>query len=281
MKRKKDTLPQSEKGWLDTGKFTISTTSILGNRIRYAVTNSVDTNLLVTMVGGIPRDPGRRNKLPLINKLYGLMATKLVDHGVNSVLYNQPATGGSSGNWDFETITTRSCTLANLIKHVGNSAGCFKHTLVGASAGAYMAVKATDLLSDNKNKIDKLVLISPAAYPFEIEGEPYGERFTKIISAPWGVENSPIFNRLEQFVLGGGSLLISFFEADDPPIPRHIQHYYCEFARKLIARNNNVQLITIPGVAHNFRRINTSEKGNIVDNDSIRSTTKEFIRFIL
>ncbi len=59
------------------------------------------------MVEGIPRDLDRRNKLPLINKLYDLMATKLVDHDVNSVLYNQPATGGSSGDCDSKTITTR------------------------------------------------------------------------------------------------------------------------------------------------------------------------------
>jgi hypothetical protein len=280
-KPKKDILPQSEREWLETGKFTISTVSILGNRIRYTVTNSVDTDLLVTMVGGIPRDPNRRSRLPLINKLYGLMATKLVDHSVNSVLYNQPATGGSSGDWDSETITSRSKTLVSLIEHTGNSTGCSKHTLIGASAGAYMAVKATDLLKGTKNKIDKLLLISPAAYPLEIENEPYGENFSKIVRAPWDVANSPMFSRLERFVLEGGSLLISFFEADDPPIPRYIQHYYCEFARKLISRNHDVQLITIPGVAHNFRRINTSEKGNVVDNDSIRSTAEEFVRFIL
>ncbi len=158
---------------------------------------------------------------------------------------------------------------------------CSRHTLIGASAGAYMALKATDLLTGTKNEIDKLVLISPAAYPFEIESEPYGERFTKIISAPWDVADSPIFSRLERFVSKGGSLLISFFEADDPPIPRYIQHYYYEFAQKLIAQNHNVQIITIPGVAHNFRRIDTSEKGNVVDNDSVRSTTEEFIKFIL
>ncbi len=40
MKYKKDALPQSEKRWIDTGKFTISTTSILGNQTRYAITNS-------------------------------------------------------------------------------------------------------------------------------------------------------------------------------------------------------------------------------------------------
>ena len=281
MKRKEQILYQSEKEWLGTGKFTVATTTILGNQIRYAITNSTDTNTLVTMVGGIPRDPDRRKKLPLINKLYGLMAVKQVSHGVNSVLYNQPATGGSSGEWNSETISTRSETLVELIKQTGSLTKCSKHAIVGASAGAYMAVKATDLLTGDNNKIEKLILISPAAYPHEIEDVPYGKEFTRIISKPWDIANSPIFKRLEQFVCDGGSLIISFFEADDPPIPRYIQHHYCEFARKLIAQNKNVQLITIPNVAHNFRRINTPEKGNVVDNDSIRMTAEKFLKFIL
>jgi pimeloyl-ACP methyl ester carboxylesterase len=153
--------------------------------------------------------------------------------------------------------------------------------LVGASAGAYMAVKATDLLKESKNRVDKLVLISPAAYPAEIENIPYGNKFTETIRTPWDVADSPIFSRLEKFVDGGGPLLISFFEADDPPIPRYIQHYYFEFARELMARDKKVELVTIPNVAHNFRRINTSEKGNVVDNDSVRSTAQTFMDFIV
>lgn len=281
MQHTKEPLPQSETEWLDTGKFTINITSILGNQIRYAITHSANPHSLVTMVGGIPRDPDRRSKLPLINKLYGLIATELVDYDVNSVLYNQPATGGSSGDWDSETITTRSQTLVNLIKHTGSLKRCPQHTLIGSSAGAYIAVKAIDLLEEDKNEIGKLLLISPAAYPFAVENEPYGGSFTKIIRTPWDVADSPIFSRLERFVSSGGSLLISFFEFDDPPIPRHIQHYYCEFARRLIAQNHNVHIITIPGVAHNFRKTTISGKGTIVDNDSVRSTSKKIIDFLL
>ncbi len=281
MKHRKEILYQSEKEWLGTGKFTIITTTILGNQIRYAITNSAVTNKLVTMVGGIPRDPDRRKKLPLINKLYGLMAVKQVDYGVNSVLYNQPSTGGSSGDWNSETISTRSDTLVELIKKTGNLTKCSRHTIIGTSAGAYMAARAVDLLTGDTNQIKKLILISPAAYPHEIEDMPYGKEFTRIISKPWDIANSPIFKRLEGFVCSGGSLVISFFETDDPPIPRHIQYHYREFARKLIAQNKDVQLITIPNVAHNFRRINTSEKGNVVDNESIRTTAEKFLKFIL
>lgn len=280
MNHKKEVLPQSEKEWLKTGKFIISSTTILGNQIRYALTNSAETSLLVTMVGGIPRDPERRKKLPLINKLYGLMAVRLVDCNANSLLYNQPATGESSGNWDYETINTRSDTLANLIKYIGRSFGCKNHVIVGSSAGAYMAVKSLDVIKKSKNAVGKLILISPAAYPLEIEEVPYGNEFTKIICTPWDVARSPIFNRLEHFVKGGGSLLISFFESDDPPIPNYIQQYYCEFARKLIAQKYDVQLVTIPGVKHNFRRINSSDHNNIVDNASIRATADKFLDFM-
>lgn len=96
--RKRDYLPQSETEWLKTGKFRIETVKIGTKKIRCALAHSSESDRIVVMVGGIPRDPGRREKLPLINKLYGHLAIKLLDHNISSLLYNQPGTGGSSGD---------------------------------------------------------------------------------------------------------------------------------------------------------------------------------------
>src|SRR3989344_2788812 len=115
MKRpEKDSLPQSEVEWLATGKFRIKTILINQNQIRCALTRGPDKSRLIIMVSGNPRDPTRRQQLPLINKLYGHLAITMLDHGINSLLYNQPATGGSSGEWKKETLHTRSKTLVSI-----------------------------------------------------------------------------------------------------------------------------------------------------------------------
>ena len=79
----------------------------------------------------------------------------------------------------------------------------------------------------------------------------------------------------------GGSVLISFFESDNPPIPQKIQEYYKQFAQRLSDNGGVISVTTIPGVAHNFRRIGVAEGKNVVDNDSIRATAtliKDFLK---
>ena len=278
--RKKDYLPQSETEWLKTGSFRVETVAIGQKLIRCALAHSSSGNPIVTMIGGIPRDPIRQEKLPLINKLYGLLGLRLLEHSISSLLYNQPGTGGSSGKWQEETLQSRSETLVNLIKHFSETISPMDVALIGTSAGAYMAVSAIDRILNLGYKVSKLVLLSPAAYPEEIEIVPYGEEFTRLIRKPWDVATSPIFPKLKKFVADGGSLLISFFEADDPPIPLYIQEYYRNLMRELSNSGFHVRIMTIPGVAHNFRRIGVAEKKNVVDNESIRATANVLTEFL-
>lgn len=280
MKHTKEVLYQSEEEWLKTGLFKVGIAKINGNQIRYAITRVEKPATIVTMVGGIPRDPNRRKRLPLINKLYGLLALKLIEFNVVSIMYNQPATGGSGGDYRNETLESRSSTLAGLISHVGIKSNLTNHVVLGTSAGAYMAVKALENIVTNKFCVKKLILLSPAAYPAEAEAVPYGSKFTEIIRTPWDVADSPMFPRLENFVSNGGSVLISFFEFDNPPIPDFIQSYYREFSRRLNAQTGNVKLMTIPGVAHNFRRISNQPNDSAVDNNSIRTTASILVNFI-
>lgn len=278
--RSKDYLPQSEAEWLATEKFTVETMVINRNRIRCALAQGSKGRRLITMVGGIPRDPARRRKLPLINKLYGHLAILMLDHRMNSLLYNQPATGGSSGEWESETFRTRSMTLAGIVRHFCEQTCCSDNVLIGTSAGAYIAVNAVDQIQNLGYSVSKLVLLSPAAYPKEIEDVPYGEEFTRIVRTPWDIAKSPVFQKLEKFVASGGSLLISFFEADDPPIPLYIQEYYRGLMRQFSKEGGDVSMITIPGVAHNFRRIGVPEGKNVVDNDSVRATATTLSTFL-
>ena len=273
-------LPQTEAEWLATRKFIIEMVPIGQSKIRCALTPGLNGGRLVVMVGGIPRDPARRQKLPLINKLYGHLALKLLDVGVSSLLYNQSATGGSSGEWGNETLRSRCVMLANITTHFSQLISASNVALVGTSAGAYMAVSASEQLQYTKCNVSKLVLLSPAAYPKEIENVPYGETFTQIIRTPWDIATSPVFLRLQKFCETRGSLLVSFFEADNPPIPLYVQEQYRDFIRHHSGNGADVTMLTIPGVAHNFRRIGTGESKNIVDNDSIRATAVKLAEFL-
>lgn len=279
--RRSDYLPQSEVEWLETGKFQVEMVTINDRQIRCALARGLENEPLTVMAGGIPRDQERREKLPLINKLYGHLAIKMLDQNKSSLLYNQPSTGGSSGEWEKETLLSRSDALVGVTEYFYRGVSASDVTLIGTSAAGYMTVNALEQLQDRGVKVLKLVLLSPAAYPEEVENIPYGEMFTELIRRQWNVAESPVFPRLERYVKDGGALFISFFEADDPPIPRHIQEYYKTFARRLSEEGGDVTLMTIPGVTHNFRRINSQESKNIVDNDSIRSTTAMLVNFLI
>ena len=233
MPRGYDHLPQSEAEWLETGKFNIETVTVNGRGIKCALTRGLENEPLVVMAGGIPRDQERRVKLPLINKLYGHLAIKLLDKNESGLLYNQPSTGGSSGEWGKETIQSMTDVLTGVAEHFYKNTSASTVSLIGTSAAGYMAVNALEQLRDQEIKTTKLVLLSPAAYPKAIEEMPYGEAFTEFIRRPWNIAESPVFPKLDKYVRDGGSLFISFFEADDPPIPQRIQEYYRTFVQRL------------------------------------------------
>jgi hypothetical protein len=62
-----------------------------------------------------------------------------------------------------------------------------------------------------------------------------------------------------------GSVVLSFFEQDSPPIPTEIQNLY----ESLAWGGYDCTCYSINGVEHNFRRIGSNHNGNIVNNDSV------------
>ena len=152
------------------------------------------------MVGGIPRDPERRKNLPLINKLYGHLALKMQDQDESSLLYNQPATGGSTGEWEMETLRSRTEVLVETSRYFFDHTKASNLSLIGTSAGAYMAIRALPQFEELGIEVSKLVLLSPAAFPENIENVPYGESFSSIIRENWDVAESPAFSLLETYL---------------------------------------------------------------------------------
>ncbi len=278
--KKEKPLPQSESEWMATKVFSLEAIKVGENEIQCAFSQGGRGNSVTAMVGGLPRDPSRREKLPLINKLYGNLAVELSHRRESSVLYNQPGTGRSTGDWEKGTITTRAHVLTEVSKYFYIKGEASSLAIVGTSAGGYMAVRALDELQKNGVVVSKLALLSPAAYPESVEEIPYGENFSNTIRTPWDVSTSPIFPLLTKFVKEGGSVLITFFEHDDPPIPRHIQEYYKSFVKELSDAGGDIEIVIIEGVAHNFRKIGIAEGDNIVDNQSVRVTTSKLTSFL-
>ncbi len=273
-------MPQTEADWLNTGRFTVEYVTVRGISIKCALVPSKERGRLVTMIGGIPREPDRQRNLPLVNKLYGQLSIELAACGVSSLLYNQPATGGSGGAWEKETIASRTEVLAELVMHFSKRLSVTDNALVGSSAGAYMAVGALEHVRPHGELVSKLILLSPAAYPEKIESVSYGPEFSQLIREPWDVSTSPVFERLAKFARDGGEALTCFFEADDPPIPMFIQEYYRDHARQIFAKRGGGSVITIPGVAHNFRKLKRARRENVTDDDSIRATAHTFLEFL-
>lgn len=274
-------MPQTEAEWIKSGRFEVGTVIVNKTPIRYAIVRGSKERLLISMVGGIPREVDRQRNLPLINKLYGHLALEMQQHGVSSLLYNQPGTGSSGGDWSKETLQSRALTLSGLVDHFRSTLSALEIGIIGSSSGAYIAVNAIEEIQKQGGNVTKLILLSPAAYPERIETVPYGPRFTQILHEPWDVTTSPVFSRLERFIKCGGEVQVCFFEVDDPPIPLYVQEGYKNLARELSRAGGNVSVITIPGVAHNFRKIERKRRENVVDENSIRLTAQNFLEFLI
>lgn len=279
MKPRKIPMPQTEADWLATGRFKVEQVSVGDVSVRCAYVEGTRGDRLVTMVGGIPRERDRRRNLPVINKLHGQLALALYEHGISSLMYNQPSTGGSSGDWDKEHLRSRTEVLARLVSYFNQKLSVADNALVGSSAGGYMAVGAAEQVQERGLHLSKLILLSPAAYPEKLECVPYGPEFTRLIRQPWDVATSPVFRRLKAFIDRGGKALTCFFEADDPPIPAYIQEYYRSFMR-YAQPSGGESIVTIPGVAHNFQKLTRPRKEDEVDEDSVRATAEKFTSFL-
>ncbi|MDP2650275.1 MAG: alpha/beta hydrolase, partial [bacterium] len=197
--KRNDHIPQTEAEWFETGKFKLKRVLIGGKHIECAVAEGVPGSPLVLMAGGIPRESDRQKNLPLINKLFGLIASQLKEEDVTSVQYHQPGTGRSGGKPSEETLETRTNALIGLVKEFQRETRAEHINLVGSSSGAYMAIRAARKLQEEGVSVRKLALLSPAAYPRESEVIPYGEVFRNIISQNWDVKTAQVFSDLRAF----------------------------------------------------------------------------------
>lgn len=274
-------LPQSEVEWLSVADFETGFVPIVDEKIRYALLSPAEpSERMVIMIGGVPRNPERQSRLPLINKLYGSIALQSKQLGMHSLMYQQLGTGKSSGDLKNETLFSRTEHLAELVSYFNKVAGIGRVSLIGMSLGSYLAARATARIETNGIKVDSLVLQSPAAYPEAAEQLAYGPTFTETISHPWVTADAPVFDDLKHYLHRGGRVTLSYFERDEPPIPKKIQEAYQDVITEAASKGLYVNAYSIASLEHNFRRFGSDHYGNVVHNGAVKAVANQISEFI-
>lgn len=264
-------LPQSYDDWL---KFEGVNTDILigknSQEIEIATFGAQpDSETITYFLGGVVRDTVRRGKLPIINKLFGLIASGLHHEGEGSLFFNWPGQGRSSGDVMKTSIRTRSEQLLEIIERTRDGR---KVNLVGASMGAYHATLAAEQLNETASN---LVLVSPAAYPETSHELTYEKGFGEHLKNPWNPTESPSIQ-----ILGNGlqcGVFLSYCEFDAPQIPTEIQNAY----RTVVTGRDGARTHVSYGVEHNFRNPKPSEhNGNIVNNNAVRELGFHVVEYL-
>ena len=133
--------------------------------------------------------------------------SRLRDHlclnGLPSVCFDFVGHGKTGGNIRETTLRGRTEQAAEVIKHKCQQ----PLTIIGASMGAYSAVKLTERFA-----VENLILLVPAVYTPQVYDVPFGPRFSAIIREPQSWANSDAFATLATF---SGSMTIIAAEFDE------------------------------------------------------------------
>lgn len=274
-------LPQSDTEWHRIADFETGFAPVADEKIHYAyLAPDSPSEHMVIMIGGVPRNPERQSRLPLINKLYGSIALQAQRNGIHSLMYQQVGTGQSSGDLMAETLQTRTSHLTEVVSYFRQSHSIGRISLIGMSLGSYLAARAAPHIESHGTEVSHLVLQSPAAYPSGAESIPYGPAFKKIISKPWPASEAPVFEDILKYLRRGGGIAVSYFEQDEPPIPKHIQEAYTALVNGAIQENLDATAYSIAGLEHNFRRIGSDHNGNIVHNGAVKVVATQISELI-
>ena len=130
------------------------------------------------------------------------MREHLLAHGIQSVSFDFVGHGETGGNIQETTLRGRTEQAAAVIKYKCQE----PLTLIGASMGAYSAVKLAE-----RFVVKDLILLVPAVYTPRVYEVPFGPRFSVIIREQESWANSDAFDTMSNFV---GSITIIAAEID-------------------------------------------------------------------
>jgi pimeloyl-ACP methyl ester carboxylesterase len=123
-------------------------------------------------------------------------------NGIPSVSFDFIGHGETGGMLVGSSLQERTAQAAVVIK-----LKCTEPlTLIGASMGAYTAIKLVEIFS-----VANLILLVPAVYTPQAYKTPFGPAFSAVIRVPDSWQDSDAFRILEEF---NGNLLVIAAEAD-------------------------------------------------------------------
>jgi hypothetical protein len=131
------------------------------------------------------------------------MRENLYAHGIQSVSFDFVGHGETGGNIQETTLRGRTEQTVAVIKYKCQE----PLTLIGASMGAYSAVKLTERFA-----VKDLILLVPAVYTPRVYEVPFGPRFSDIIREQESWANSDAFAALAGF---SGNIIIIAAEFDE------------------------------------------------------------------
>ena len=165
---------------------------------------------------------------------FSYLRGRLLEKGISSCAFDYIGHGDTGGNLKISSLlerTEQTCTVIDsqpIEKPL---------TIIGASMGAYTAVKLID-----RYPVENLVLLVPAMYTAEAYPVPFNDGFTQIIRKPDSWEHSDAWELLADF---RGKLFIVAAEFD-----RVIPYGVIEKIYSSAVRARKKELYIAPGVSH-------------------------------
>jgi uncharacterized protein len=165
---------------------------------------------------------------------FDVLRSRLANDGTATCAFDMTGQGETGGQFEGSSLHDRT-NQALAVIHDRALPGPL--TVLGASMGAYTALKLTEQI-----QINRLILFAPAAYDAQAYDTPFGPEFSRLIRRPGSWQDTDAWAIISRFT---GRLLIVTAELDNV-IP-------AKLPPQLLARAGQAaskKLITIPGSPH-------------------------------
>lgn len=171
----------------------------------------------VLTIGGIPPNSHNTDSRPFdFHPFFGVVGAEIAKHHAYAMGLNPAGMGHSEGDtWD-ESLQTRIDSWAAAAKWLVENTNTdpARLRIIGSSMGAHVALRLVEKLAADGITVDRLALISPAAYSSEAEDISFRVGWKNLPKSD--PEDSPAIKALDDF---NGKLLMSFVKDDKPVAP--------------------------------------------------------------
>lgn len=229
---------------------------------------------LVCMIGGIPRNKeNSRDFHPLKSGTFEAYSMEFARRGEASFVMSPVGMGDSEGDTFSHSIEDRidAWTRAIMMLAEDPRFDADNFSLLGNSMGGHIAIKVSERLSAQGLNVKNLILVSPAAYPDEVEEVNFGSQWGKTAEKYSG-SMAQVFEVLKNI---RGRVLLSWVQSDRP-VSVEKQSAYNEVMDERMRSGSSDTAMSHVGVEHNFRKLNSNPSDNLIEIGSLDNAAKIF-----